>query len=115
LGIDRILEMLDLSSSIQYTYSRAFVINVKESNYMYALKVANKLRSKMIATDINISARNISNQFAYANSIKTKYAVIVGDAEEKLKKVKLRDLATGKEEIMEIDDAINTIKGEKIG
>ncbi len=115
LGVDRILDLLDFSSSAEYTYAKAFVVNVKDSNYPYALNVANVMRSSGVPTDINISARNLSNQFAYAGSIKTKYAVVVGNAEEKLNKVKLRNLITGNEEIMGVDEAIKRIKSETNG
>lgn len=112
LGIDRILEMLDFSSSIEYTYANVFIAYVSESNYPYAVKVANSLRSSGIPTDVNIATRNLSNQFAYANSIKTKYAVVVGDIEQNSNKVKLRNLVTGSETSVFIDEAIKIIKGE---
>jgi histidyl-tRNA synthetase len=115
LGIDRILDMLNFSSSMEYTYAKVFVVTVKDSNYTYALRVANLLRSNGIATDINIASRNLANQFSYAGAIKTKYAVIVGDAEEQLGKVKLRDLVTGKEETLGFDEAVEAIKGETDG
>jgi histidyl-tRNA synthetase len=112
IGIDRILEMLDFSSSIDYTYARVFIANVNENNYPYAIKVANILRNNGIATDINMASRNLSNQFAYANAIKTKYAVIVGDAEEKTGKLKLRNLITGEEITVFADEAVKIIRGE---
>ena len=112
LGIDRILNILDYSASIEYTYANVFVAYVNEKNYPYALGVANSLRSMGIPTDINISSRNLSNQFAYASSIKTKYVIIIGDAEEKLGKLKLRNLISGDETVVEVDEAVNMIKGK---
>lgn len=111
-GIDRILEMLHYSSSIKYTYAKVFVANVNEKNYDYAIKVAGQLRSAGIATDINTASRNLSNQFGYASSIKTKYIAIVGEVEEKAGKLKLRNLISGKEEILSVEDAVKQIKGE---
>jgi histidyl-tRNA synthetase len=80
-GIDRILEMLEFSASVEYTYANVFVANVNEANYQYALRTANAFREKGIPTEINVASRNLSNQLAYANAIKTKYVAIVGDAE----------------------------------
>jgi histidyl-tRNA synthetase len=111
-GIDRILYMLEYSASIEYTYANVFVANVTEGNYQYALKVANAFRAAGIPTDINIASRNLSNQFAYANTIKTKYVAVLGDAEEKSNKVKLRNLVTGNESLMGVEEAIKVIKGE---
>ncbi len=109
LGIDRILDIMEFSASPKQTYSKLFVINVKDSNYGYALKVANWFRERGIATDINLSARNISNQLSYANSLKFEYAVIVGDVEEQSSTVKLRNLESGEEKAMTLDDALKTI------
>jgi histidyl-tRNA synthetase len=110
--VDRILEMMNYTSSTKYTYAKVFVANVNEKNYAYALKIANQLRSEGLPTDVNTASRNLSNQFAYASSIKTKYVAIVGDVEEKAGKVKLRNLISGKEEILSVDDAVKEIKGE---
>lgn len=111
LGIDRILEMLNFSTSMVYTYANVFVATVNDSNYTYALKVANTMRVNGIPTDINLSTRNLTNQLSYANAIKTKYVVVVGDAEEKSASVKLRNLITGSESSVKIDEAIKMIKG----
>ena len=56
LGIDRILEMLNFSASLEYTYANVFIANVNEGNYPYALKVATTLRANGIPTDINIAS-----------------------------------------------------------
>lgn len=111
-GVDRILEMLGYSSSIKYTYAKVFVANVGENNHPYAVKIANELRKNGIATDLNMALRNLSNQFSHASSIRTKYIVILGDVEEKAGKIKLRDLISGKEETLSMDEAIKTIKGK---
>ena len=70
------------------------------------------MRARGIPTDINIAQRNLSNQFAYAAAIKAKYVVIVGDVEEKEGKLKLRNLISGNETTIFIDEAVKTIKGE---
>jgi histidyl-tRNA synthetase len=111
-GIDRILQMLEFSASTEYTYANAFVANVNEGNYPYALKVVNALRAAGIPADINVASRNLSNQFAYASAIRTKYVIVVGDSEERDNSVKLRNLLTGNEATLKLDEAIRSIKGE---
>ncbi len=111
LGVDRILELLEYSKSTECSYAKAFVAYVKEKNYSYALKVANMLRSNKIATEINISSRNLANQLAHANSLKIKYVIIIGDVEEKAGELKLRNLTSGEEQILSIEDAVVVING----
>lgn len=110
LGIDPILDVLGFSSSPKQTFAAVFVANIKDSNYPYALKTASTLRAAGISVDLNSASRNISNQLAYANSLKFKYAVIVGDGEEKISRVKVRNLVDGEEKTMSIDDAIDLVK-----
>jgi histidyl-tRNA synthetase len=109
LGIDRILDMLKFSTSADYTYAKVFVAYVKENNQKYALQTASALRKLGIPTDVNLSSRNLSNQLSYAASIKAKFIVIVGDAEEKAKKFKLKDMATGQEKTVSLDEAVENI------
>jgi histidyl-tRNA synthetase len=111
LGIERILEMLNYSKSLKCSYARVFVAYVNERNYGYALKVANRLRSKGIETEINLSQRNLANQLAHANSLKAEYAAIVGDVEEKAGTLKLHNLTNGEEQVLSPDDAAESIRG----
>ncbi len=111
LGVDRLLEALDFSSSTEYTYANAFVATVNDNNYWYALHVAGNLRANGIPTEINLAQRNLTNQFSYASAIKTKYVIIIGDAEEKAGKVKIRNLISGDESTVSMDEAISIIKG----
>ncbi|MGC9190619.1 MAG: histidine--tRNA ligase [Candidatus Micrarchaeia archaeon] len=111
MGVDRLLDILNFSASPILTYAKIFVVTVSEKNYPYALEVANKLRAMGIATDINTSSKNIANQLKYANSMHIPFAIIIGDAEEKEQKVKIRNLIDGSEVIAAIDEVPRLIKG----
>lgn len=113
LGIDRILDVLNFSSSIRQTYATLFIATINDKNYNYALQVANLFRTQGIAVDINMASRNISNQLAYANSLNFKYAIIIGDAEEKKNEVRMRNLVDGNESTVSINDAMQILKGNK--
>ncbi|MFI5412415.1 MAG: histidine--tRNA ligase, partial [Candidatus Micrarchaeales archaeon] len=110
LGIDRILELLNFSSSPKQSYANLFIATINDKNYAYALGVANMFRANGIAVDINTASRNISNQLAYANSLNFKYAIIIGDSEEKEKTVKMRNLVDGNESTLSQKDALQVIK-----
>jgi histidyl-tRNA synthetase len=112
IGIDRLLETLRFSESGEYTYAKAFVAYVKENNQKYALEVVSGLRKAGVPSDVNLSSRNLSNQASYASSIKAKYLVIVGDSEEKERKMKLKNLATGEEKTLDLQEAIENIVGQ---
>ncbi|MDE1847291.1 MAG: histidine--tRNA ligase, partial [Candidatus Micrarchaeota archaeon] len=84
---------------------------IGEENLEYAMDVAGKARAKGIYTDLNLTKRNISKQLEYANALKLRYAIIIGGQEKAAKKVKLRDLSSGNEEMLELSEAIEKIIG----
>ncbi len=110
IGIDRVLDAMDFSSSPKKTPAQVYVAYIKDKNYNYALAIANRLRDAGINTDINTAKRNINNQFVYANSLRFKYVVVVGDAEEQESKLKLKDLVTGEEEAMTFEEALERVR-----
>lgn len=112
IGVDRLLDVLNFSSSAKRTYSRVFIAVINDKNYLYGLGVVKKLREAGIEADINISSRNISNQLSYANSLKIPYTVIVGDSEEKLKLIKLRDMVSGEETVISVNELIGMLGNE---
>ena len=67
--------------------------NVKQK----AMELASKLRKKY-KVDIDLSGRNVSNQFKYANTIKAKKVIVIGEDELKSGKFTVKDMKTGKEE-----------------
>lgn len=111
LGIDRILDVLEFSKSAKHTYARCVVCTIKPANFAYALKVAKSFRDAGIKTELNVSNRNIANQLDYANSLNIRFAAIVGDAEQKEGMVKVRDMVSGSESVLGIEDAIALMNG----
>ena len=111
IGVDRLMDMFKASASPEYSGTRAFVACVKQANYPYALKIAQALRTKGVPVEVNLTERNLSNQFSYASSTKVPYVIVVGDAEEKAGTLKLRNMADGTEGIMSIEGAVHAIIG----
>jgi histidyl-tRNA synthetase len=113
LGIDRLLDVLNFSSSIKQTYATVFIATINDKNYNYALQVANLFRAQGIGVDVNMASRNISNQLAYANALNFKYAIVIGDMEEKKNELKIRNLIDGSESTTSINDALEILKNNK--
>ncbi|MCL4404570.1 histidine--tRNA ligase [Candidatus Marsarchaeota archaeon] len=109
IGIDRVLDIINFSSSEKRTYADVFVAWIKEQNYEYALKSAIGLRNLGINADINNANRNISNQLSYASSLGIPYVAIVGNSEQEKEVVKLRDMESGSEEELGLEEAAKRI------
>jgi len=110
MGIDRIMNVIG-SSTDKKSYARVYVASL--GNVLdYSLYVANAFRGAGINTDINMTKRNIAKQLEYANAMRFRYVAIIGEREQSSNKLKLRDMVSGNEELLGIDEAIKIIKGE---
>ena len=108
-GVDRIYDaLLEKEEARQKTNTKVYVIPIKTLNE--SMKIAQQLRDNGINTDIDSSDRGPSKNLEYANSLGIPYVLFVGKKELQENKLKLRDMNSGKEEILKIDDAIRILK-----
>ncbi|MGC8662234.1 MAG: histidine--tRNA ligase [Candidatus Micrarchaeia archaeon] len=110
IGVDRIIEVIGMQLE-KKTTARVFVANIGDT-LPYMLAVADALRSAGICTDINLTKRGISKQLEYANALKFRYVVIVGESEQAASKVKLRDMISGNEELLNLSETVKILKGD---
>jgi histidyl-tRNA synthetase len=78
-----------------------YVAPVNEEYAGKAVEIADRLRKKYSA-EVDIMGRKLAKQLNYANNIKAKKVVIVGD-ETNSGRVNIKDMNSGKEETVEID------------
>ena len=94
------------------TYAKAFLAYLGEENIEYSLGVANMLRASGINTDMNLMQRNITKQLEYVNSLNIKYTVIIGRNERAINKLRLRNMLSGEESVLTLDEVISKIKSD---
>jgi len=75
-----------------------------------AVSIAEQLRDKGITCDVDLAGRGISKNLDYASTMKIPYVVFVGKKELSQKKVKLRDMTSGKEELLSVDEIADKMK-----
>ena len=75
-----------------------------------ALQVAQRLRQAGIPADLDLAGKGISENLRYANAYGIPYVLILGPEEHKQGKVKLRDMQTGEEELLTLDEAIERLR-----
>ncbi|MBI2574629.1 histidine--tRNA ligase [Candidatus Woesearchaeota archaeon] len=110
-GLDVILDALKKQQTggraAAKTAATAYVIPIKAPKE--AARVAQQLRKAGINTAVEMLDRGISKSLDYANSQGIPYAVFVGEQELKQGKVKLRDMRTGKEELLSVEESAQII------
>ncbi len=109
LGISRIYEIMQ--KGMKQSYAKVYLGYIKEENQDYATRAADKLRAAGIYVDLNLTSRNITKQMDYANSLGVPYVIIIGNVEREAQKVKLRNMSTGEEKMLSVEDCIKELKG----
>ncbi len=100
-GFDRVIEALDIKMAPQ----KKVVVITRDETRKEALKIANSLR-RHVPTHVDVMERSVTAQISYANAIGASYAVIVGPKELQAGKVTLKDMETGEQELLALDDVI---------
>jgi len=113
VGIERLVTLLSekRKGEGKKTDTKVLVAGVKPEFYAYSVEIATEFRKAGVPTETDLNERNIRKQLDYANALSIPYVAVVGEREMKAKSVTLRDMASGKEEVLKIKDAIQRLKG----
>ena len=111
VGFDRILLAIEKEGQ---TYKNegitAYVLPVSEEVKIDACRIAAKLRSAGIPTDIEIMGRKMGKAMKYASGLDVKYAVIVGAQELEQDSVTVRDMESGEQKLVRIDSLADELR-----
>ena len=111
VGFDRILLAIEKEGQ---TYKNegivAYVLPVSDEVKMDASRIAAKLRSAGISTDIEIMGRKMGKAMKYASGLDVKYAVIVGAQELQQDSVTVRDMVSGEQRLVKIESLVDELR-----
>jgi len=105
IGFDRIMDVVNTPIP---ELPRLLVVPTEDAR-TYALHVAKELRSR-VSTDIDVMGRTVRAQLTYANRAGFNYAVIVGKKEMQTSKLTLRNLRTGVQESLNVQQIIDRLQ-----
>lgn len=77
--------------------------------YPYIQKIAKDLRMKGINTEAQLTAIKFGNQLKYASKKNIPWVMIIGEDEINAKKVQLKNMITGEQNLVALEEAINII------
>ena len=111
IGLDRLVFALMQKKDFKIKTTRPVVICVfdKNKNKEY-VEILNKLRMSNISSEIYPGEGKLKKQMEYANKIGSPAVILYGDDEIKSGKVTLKNLESGKESLVKIEDLANEIK-----
>ncbi len=112
VGFDRILLAME-KEGIEYQREGidAYVVAVSDDVRKDSFSVVSMLRENGVSADIDIMGRKLGKAMKFASTVCARYAVIVGANELSRKAVTLRNMETGEQAEVPLDDLVKTIKG----
>jgi histidyl-tRNA synthetase len=105
IGFDRIMEICEAKPE---TSGRIVVVSFEDTR-KEAIVIANKLREHL-PTYLDVMGRKFKDQISYANTIDASHVVIVGKNELDAGKVALKDMLTGEQELVTVEEAVERVK-----
>ena len=112
-GVDRIydvLNALDLYPKDSLQTSQILFINFGEKETLYCMPILNKLRNAGIRAELFPDTAKMKKQMSYANAKQIPYVALAGDEEMKKGKITLKNMNTGKQELLTTDRLIQKLK-----
>ena len=113
IGLSRLFFQLEDNNIINAnneTIADVMVVSIDNNNYDTEIKIATNLRNAGINVQTITEDMKLKNKLKYANKLKIKYLIIVGEDEIKAGKVTLKDMITGEQKLVKFEDIINNIK-----
>jgi len=111
IGLDRLVFALMQKKDFRLKAVRPIIICVfDKNNTKQYVEILNKLRKANISSEIYPGEGKLKKQMEYANKIESPGAIFYGDDEIKKAEVKFRNLKTGEETSIKIENIENEIK-----
>lgn len=111
-GADRIydvLNTLDLYPKESVKGTKLLFINFGEKETEYCMPIVDATRKEGISTEIYPDKVKMKKQMSYANAKNIPFVVLAGDNEIAENKVTLKDMKTGEQQILTVQDMIRKI------
>ena len=112
IGLTRLFYKLNELNALkeeQNSIAKVLVVSMVEDNSK-ALKVATELRSENINAEVYLENKKIKAKFKYADRLAIPYVIVIGEDEIANDTVTLKNMQTGEQETLKIEEVIKKIK-----
>ncbi|MFY9216758.1 MAG: histidine--tRNA ligase [Tepidanaerobacteraceae bacterium] len=114
IGLTRLFYQLNeaglLEGDAPSTLTKVLVVPMDETCNEYSIKVANILREEGIVSEVHFEEAKVGKKLNYANKLDIPYVILIGEDEIRRQMVSLKDMKTGDQELITIEEAMKTVK-----
>lgn len=111
IGMERLIMLMKEQNRSIKNNNRPdiYIGSMGEEGFLKAQEIAYKLRQKGLYVEYDIVKRSVKAQLKYADKIKSKYVVIIGDNEIKTGKINLKDMDKSEQKEINLSDLYKEI------
>ena len=107
-GLIPLLEVLkNKKPYIKKTVAQVLVLPINTEKQ--SILIAQELRTRGVSVDFALISKGVSKNLEYANSLGISTVLIIGENELKKKKILLRDMISGSEQLLNLDQVIKKL------
>ena len=110
IGFERLISMLPLKDDEFAVHPRLFIAALGDEAGRFAYTLCNHLRMQGIRTEMDYSGRSLKSQMKRSNKLNSSYTLILGEREMQERKAELRDMRTGTQETLGLDNINDIVK-----
>ena len=107
-GTPDISLLIPLSKELNIDVSE--LLNGEENNIEKVIEIGSTIREAGISTEIYLEDKKIKAKFKYADRLQIPYVAVIGDDEIANEKIALKDMQTGVQENLTIQEVIEKLK-----
>ena len=115
IGLTRLfykLNEMNIIKAKQKSISKVLVISMGE-DLSKSIETVTALRKAGISSEVYLNDKKIKTKFKYADKLKIPYVIVIGEDEIKNNVVTLKNMESGQQEVLILEEAINKIKCNK--
>jgi histidyl-tRNA synthetase len=111
IGFDRVMMALEKKGEeIPLQRIMAYVIPLDKEAKEKAQRIATTLRENGLSCDMALMDRNLSKHMKYADTIKARFSIIIGEDEIKSNEASIRDMESGEQKKVPFEEIVKYIK-----
>jgi len=110
-GLEPIMDLMKVQQKIASSRSTAQVYVLPINTIAESLELVQQLRAEGIKADFCLGKKGVSKNLEYASVLGIPYVLILGEDELKKKKVLLRDMSSGTEQLLTIEKVVQKLRG----
>lgn len=114
-GADRIydvLNQLDLYPAEMLQSTKLIFVTFGNEELKYAMQCLKQVRGAGIAAEVFPEPAKMKKQMGYADSKGIPFVAIIGETEMKEQKIMLKNMATGEQNLVSVEEAVKMLGGE---